>query len=358
MWEDGLDLNWLKLFIEFREKNGEDQGDLSNTMSPIDSNEIENMQTQVSNETKNVHTQDRNDNEKVHSEVRNESAPTHVRNENAAPHVDDSSNEEFHLSNEIEKSSEDESLVEGIETDDEDYMIAMQNRKALRAFHGGKVQVDRNFAASGHVSDYEDSEDDGFETPYSSDENDLGETVKRKRKKFDVYNPNCDHAKKEQKVQLANPQIYGLLKMCDKGKLVEEEEGNFALWLSYILTGVGANLVSWLVLPRNAVSVGASGAVFGLFAISVLVKITWDWRKILEVLILGQFVIEKVMEAAQASAALSGTLRGGYPMQSVNHIAHLSGALIGVVLVWLVSRIPSAPDHETSKLHGKSGKIR
>ena len=57
------------------------------------------------------------------------------------------------------------------------------------------------------------------------------------------------------------------------GKLVEEEEGNFALWLSYILTGVGANLVSWLVLPRNAVSVGASGAVFGLFAISVLVKV-------------------------------------------------------------------------------------
>lgn len=57
------------------------------------------------------------------------------------------------------------------------------------------------------------------------------------------------------------------------GKLVEEEEGNFALWLSYILTGAGANLVSWLVLPRNAVSIGASGAVFGLFAVSVLVKV-------------------------------------------------------------------------------------
>lgn len=58
------------------------------------------------------------------------------------------------------------------------------------------------------------------------------------------------------------------------GKLVEEEEGNFALWVSYIITGVGANLVSWLVLPRNAVSIGASGAVFGLFAISVLVKVS------------------------------------------------------------------------------------
>ncbi|XP_022981184.1 rhomboid-like protein 11, chloroplastic [Cucurbita maxima] len=138
------------------------------------------------------------------------------------------------------------------------------------------------------------------------------------------------------------------------GKLVEEEEGNFALWLSYILTGVGANIVSWLILPRNAVSVGASGAVFGLFTISVLVKMSWDWRKILEVLILGQFVIEKVMEAAQASTALSGSFRGGSALQNVNHVAHLSGALVGVVLVWLLSRIPSQPpDQDASTLHRK-----
>ncbi|CAA2983152.1 rhomboid 11, chloroplastic [Olea europaea subsp. europaea] len=130
------------------------------------------------------------------------------------------------------------------------------------------------------------------------------------------------------------------------GKLVEEEEGNFALWLSYILTGAGANLVSWLILPRNAVSIGASGAVFGLFAISVLVKMSWDWRKILEVLILGQFVVEKVMEAAQASTSLAGGYRGVYGVQNVNHIAHLSGALVGVVLIWLLSRFPSPPVDE------------
>ncbi|XP_051151637.1 rhomboid-like protein 11, chloroplastic isoform X1 [Andrographis paniculata] len=128
---------------------------------------------------------------------------------------------------------------------------------------------------------------------------------------------------------------------CHPGKLVEEEEGNFALWLSYILTGAGANLVSWLVLPRNAVSLGASGAVFGLFAVSVLVKMSFDWRKILEVLILGQFVVEKVMEAAQASASLGGNFRGVYAVQNVNHIAHLSGALIGVLLIWLLSTVPS-----------------
>ncbi|KAK1549934.1 hypothetical protein Q3G72_010737 [Acer saccharum] len=142
------------------------------------------------------------------------------------------------------------------------------------------------------------------------------------------------------------------------GKLVEEEEGSFGLWLSYIFTGAGANLVSWLVLPRNAVSVGASGAVFGLFAISVLVKMSWDWRKILEVLILGQFVVEKVMEAAQASAGLSIAFHGGYHVQSINHIAHLSGALIGVLLVWILSRVPSfqSPDQDALKLQGKRDK--
>ncbi|KAI3414450.1 Rhomboid domain-containing protein [Psidium guajava] len=138
------------------------------------------------------------------------------------------------------------------------------------------------------------------------------------------------------------------------GKLVEEEEGNFALWFSYILTGAGANLVSWLLLPRNSVSVGASGAVFGLFAISVLVKMSWDWRKILEVLILGQFVIKRVMEAAQASAGFSASLHGNYSLQSINHVAHLSGALIGVLLVWLLSRVPSeSPNQDKSILKRK-----
>ncbi|CAL8996578.1 unnamed protein product [Prunus brigantina] len=142
------------------------------------------------------------------------------------------------------------------------------------------------------------------------------------------------------------------------GKLVEEEEGNFALWLCYILTGVGANLVSWLVLPRNAVSVGASGAVFGLFTISVLVKMSWDWRKILEVLILGQFVIEKVMEAAQASTALSGPFGGGSSLMNVNHIAHLSGALVGVFLVWILSKVPSEPPAQGSNFQSKTSRTQ
>ncbi|GJN35752.1 hypothetical protein PR202_gb24555 [Eleusine coracana subsp. coracana] len=126
------------------------------------------------------------------------------------------------------------------------------------------------------------------------------------------------------------------------GKLVEEEEGNFALWMSYILTGAGANLISWLVLPTSSVSLGASGAVFGLFTISVLVKMSWDWRKIIEVLILGQFVVDKVMEAARATTITGQSFQ-------VNNIAHVSGALIGAALVFLVSRIPSSSNGDSLK---------
>ena len=54
------------------------------------------------------------------------------------------------------------------------------------------------------------------------------------------------------------------------------------------------------------------------------------------------FCAPQVMEAAQASTGLSGGFRGG-SFSSVNHIAHFSGALIGVFLVWLMSRIPTEP---------------
>lgn len=98
---------------------------------------------------------------------------------------------------------------------------------------------------------------------------------------------------------------------------------------------------------------------------------SWDWRKILEVLILGPFVIQKVtsaqtfnsffaylislcdgctfqvMQEAHASTGLVGSLSRGSSYGYVNHIAHLSGALIGAALVYLVSRIPSQSSDDT-----------
>jgi membrane associated rhomboid family serine protease len=133
------------------------------------------------------------------------------------------------------------------------------------------------------------------------------------------------------------------------GKIVEEEKGNFGLWLSYLFTGVGANMVSWFTLPPNSFFSGASGAVFGLFVISVLVKMSRGWSKFLEVLILGQFVMKRVSEAVQTSTGLletkfCGFIFGGNEfltiIQTVRPVAQFSGALLGVLLVWLLSKFP------------------
>lgn len=66
---------------------------------------------------------------------------------------------------------------------------------------------------------------------------------------------------------------------------------------------------------------------------------------------LMRYCVRQVMEAAQASTGLSS---GGSALQNVNHIAHLSGALIGVALIWLISRVPSdASDQDLSTLKKK-----
>ena len=129
------------------------------------------------------------------------------------------------------------------------------------------------------------------------------------------------------------------------GKIVEEEEGFFGVWFSYLFTGVGAGLASYLMLPKVAggvlgvggaatVSLGASGAVFGLFAISVLTKLRFNFRKLLEAVILGQFVVERFLSEARMAAGTGGVGAGG-----VNHVAHLAGALVGVALIWALSRM-------------------
>lgn len=57
----------------------------------------------------------------------------------------------------------------------------------------------------------------------------------------------------------------------------------------------GANVASYFMMPRNVHSLGASGAVFGLFVVAVLSKLSWNPRKLLESAILGQFVVQQVI---------------------------------------------------------------
>lgn len=113
------------------------------------------------------------------------------------------------------------------------------------------------------------------------------------------------------------------------GKLVEEEEGTLGVVATYLITGIGANLLSWILQPGPILSLGASGAVFGLFVVSVLIKLSWSWRKILEVIILGQFVVGRVIQEVQQVGFQDG----------VNRIAHLGGALAGVLLIFVLMRL-------------------
>ncbi|KAF2305684.1 hypothetical protein GH714_007532 [Hevea brasiliensis] len=41
--------------------------------------------------------------------------------------------------------------------------------------------------------EYEESDDNGFETPYTSDENDLGDSNKKEKKRQVLYKTCCDH---------------------------------------------------------------------------------------------------------------------------------------------------------------------
>ena len=123
------------------------------------------------------------------------------------------------------------------------------------------------------------------------------------------------------------------------GKAVESEERAAGVWLAYLACGVGSAVASWLLLPAVSrgvpvVSLGASGAVFGLFVISVLTKLnSFDWRKLLEAGILGTFVWERIW--SEISITTQG---GGIGASNVNHVAHLAGALCGVLLIALLNR--------------------
>lgn len=126
------------------------------------------------------------------------------------------------------------------------------------------------------------------------------------------------------------------------GRMVEEEEGALGLWLTYLLAGVGGTVASYLTSPHtHTISLGASGAVFGLFMVSVIAKFKPSLKRLLEFVILGQFVVQQVLSEFQMATAGRGMTMGG---MQVGHVAHLAGAAVGVLLVVLLSRLPEPAD--------------
>jgi membrane associated rhomboid family serine protease len=107
---------------------------------------------------------------------------------------------------------------------------------------------------------------------------------------------------------------------------------------TYLLCGTLASFASLLFAPAAAgASLGASGAVFGLFVVGVLTKVRPSPRRLLEALVLGTFVTRQLGAEVGAAAAGGRVAAGG---AVVGHAAHLAGAAAGGLLVLLLSRLP------------------
>jgi membrane associated rhomboid family serine protease len=86
----------------------------------------------------------------------------------------------------------------------------------------------------------------------------------------------------------------------------------------------------------HGVGLGASGAVFGLYVLSIGVRLcNFSFRKLLEVLAITPFVVTQI--ATNVGAQLSGS---GPLGMNVAYAAHLGGALMGLLLVALQAALP------------------
>ena len=133
------------------------------------------------------------------------------------------------------------------------------------------------------------------------------------------------------------------------GRSVEDDLGWGGLLFAFAFCGVLANIVSLVLLPASTVSIGASGAVFGLFTVSILSTSLreLDWRKVVEIAVLGEFVLGKVLSEMQVAAT------GG--VAGINHVAHLSGAGAGVVLVLLLRTLLTKMEGAERQRRGRLG---
>lgn len=97
----------------------------------------------------------------------------------------------------------------------------------------------------------------------------------------------------------------------------------------------------------TTVTLGASGAVFGLFVTSVLLKLQFSsWRKVLEAMILGQFVVQQVWQEVRNQVAVGAA-------SNISHVAHLGGALSGVLFIVLLAKFSSSKSDPSGKNFSK-----
>ncbi|KAJ5075845.1 rhomboid-like protein [Anaeramoeba ignava] len=102
------------------------------------------------------------------------------------------------------------------------------------------------------------------------------------------------------------------------GSQIEESVGTIRTFLIYFISGIGGNLLSAVFLP-NLIQVGASGALFGLFAI-LFGDLFQNWKEIYE----PKSTLLKMILAVLI------TLGAGL-LPAVDNFAHVGGFIVGLL---------------------------
>ncbi|KAG5182210.1 hypothetical protein JKP88DRAFT_263296 [Tribonema minus] len=132
--------------------------------------------------------------------------------------------------------------------------------------------------------------------------------------------------------------MFNMFMLLVFGKMVEEDVGKSALLGSFLVCGALSNGISLWFSPRNVTSQGASGAIFGLYAVSVLAKLlpkhgasaAHRARSLVEAAVFGWFVTATLMDELRLVTSGHAT--------RTNHAAHFAGVTVGALLVWLTRR--------------------
>ena len=106
------------------------------------------------------------------------------------------------------------------------------------------------------------------------------------------------------------------------GSQLESFYGKFKFLIIYLVSGIAGNLLTLPLLQSNVVSVGASGAIFGLMG--SLLYFGYHYRVYLGTVIKSQIIPLIVLN-----------LLIGFLVTSINNFAHIGG-LVGGILISIV----------------------
>lgn len=113
------------------------------------------------------------------------------------------------------------------------------------------------------------------------------------------------------------------------GSMIEKELGHLVYGIAYFLCGIGGNVLSLLYklqFEPGVSSIGASGAVFGLDGI-LLMLVLFSGRKLVDV------------TPVRLGGVILLSLYSGFDSSNIDNAAHVGGLVIGLVIGIIVSVI-------------------